>query len=94
MTLERTIKELVSRTELSILCYLQERSIKESNSIEISEIASQVGIRDKDDVIRALYTLEGKCLVEPFPVGDFTSSSWKITSHGLKAAEICTAPTN
>lgn len=55
---------------------------------EVSEISSNTGIRDNDEVLRALYTLEGKNLVSPEPAGDFTSNQWQITATGLKALRL------
>lgn len=51
----------------------------------ISEIALKTGISDSDEVLRALYVLEGRSLVEPHPHGDFTSDRWRITAVGIKA---------
>lgn len=90
---------MITEVELSILQTLRtkiESSINSVNSsedrqnfiTEVSEIALNTGIRDSDDVLRALYTLEGKQLVQPEPVGDFTSTKWQITTHGLKALQI------
>lgn len=53
--------------------------------IEISEIALETGIRDVDEVQRALYLLEGKNLVQPEPPGDLTSSFWCLTDNGMRA---------
>ena len=54
----------------------------------VSDISTNTGIRDNDEVLRALYTLEGKQLVQPEPEWDFTSSKWKITRYGIKAIEV------
>lgn len=85
-------KNLISHRELVVLKCLSEKfEIEQSDStplIEITDIASGTGIRDSDEVLRTLYTLEGKQLVEPFPVGDFTSNRWQITQAGVKALQI------
>ena len=53
--------------------------------LEITEISCMTGIRDSDEILRALYTLEGKNLVSPEPKGDFTSNQWIITETGVRA---------
>ena len=57
----------------------------DKENLEVSEISSGTSVRDTDDILRALYTLEGKHLVEPCPPGDFTSSFWKVTPIGERA---------
>ena len=86
-------QSLLSDSELSVLTYLRARRItaKEATIIELSEISLSTGIRDTDEVLRALYTLEGKNLVTPDPVGDFTSPRWQITDGGLRAFEMLAA---
>ena len=91
-------KNLISPNEVTILRCMQERADyfkQEANDdainevvVEINEISARTGIRDNDEVLRALYTLEGKQLVSPFPKGDFTSSKWKITGVGERAIEL------
>ena len=83
-------KNVISPKELAVLRCLRERATesKERDLTNVSEIASRSGIRDSDEVVRALYTLEGKSLVQPDPVGDFTSNFWKITPIGQKALEV------
>ena len=86
-------KQLFSTKEITILRFLSEKlaPVKEREGLpltEISEISVETGIRDKDEVLRALYTLEGKSLVEPHPMGDFTSNQWKITDIGVRALSI------
>ena len=83
-------KNVLSSDELSILKALYERQpIDEDSSVrEISELGHWTGMHDKDDVLRALYTLEGKNLVSPEPAGDFTSQKWKITDLGERALQV------
>ena len=57
----------------------------QAGTMDVSELATVTGVRDNDEVLRALYTLEGKSLARPHPEGDFTSTSWKITQTGIKA---------
>lgn len=57
---------------------------------DISDLAQCTGSRDNEEVVRALYTLEGKSLVKPFPEGDFTSHIWEITDDGVKVLGILT----
>lgn len=52
---------------------------------EIADISIASGIKDNDEVLRALYNLEGKNMAEPYPVGDFTSQKWRVTPTGVKA---------
>jgi hypothetical protein len=82
-------KNSFSDRELTILRCLCERRAggRERPTAEITEISFTTGIRDSDEVLRALYTLEGKSLVEPEPRGDFTSHQWQITDVGLRALE-------
>ena len=54
---------------------------------EVSELSQDTGIRDNDEILRALYTLEGKRMVSPEPDGDFTSNQWQITDTGRKALQ-------
>lgn len=86
-------KNIISKTEFTVLSNLHQRysSSKDTPTSEISQISVETGIRDNDEVLRALYTLEGKNLVSPEPAGSFTSSIWKITDTGLKAIELVTA---
>ena len=79
-------KALFSQVEYSVLKYLSNRRHGNvEGPIEIGEISSTTGIRDSEEVLRALYTLEGKSLVEPEPRGDFTSNIWQITDIGVRA---------
>lgn len=84
MANEQLIRNSISSNELAVLGCLGVIS----SSAEINEIVSNTGIRDSDEVLRALYTLEGKSLVSPFPEGDFTSNQWQITTFGLKALRL------
>lgn len=88
--MHKTEKNLISKSELIVLRCLRERKSvsRESGIAEISEISVTTGIRDSDEVLRALYTLEGKSLVEPQPRGDFTSNQWQITEVGVKALDL------
>jgi len=84
---------MLSNQELAILRTLNNkfRSAAEETIAEISDIAVGVGSKDSEEVLRALYTLEGKSLVEPEPRGDFTSNKWKITNMGMRALQIIEA---
>ncbi len=79
------MKKLISNPELAILRYFGDRHVVEKLTSEITEISQATGIRDNEEVQRALYLLEGKNLVQPEPAGDLTSNSWKITDVGMKA---------
>lgn len=83
-------KAHISDLELRVLRSFSSRIVPLSGLevAEISEISYAVGIRDNDEVLRALYTLEGKSLVSPDPEGDFTSSNWKITELGKRALSL------
>lgn len=87
-------KNAISEYELAVLTMLHDRIASEGSSntsvktIEISEISHSTGINDNDEVLRALYTLEGKSFVTPEPPGSFTSTSWKITDIGCKALQL------
>lgn len=86
-------KSPISELEYVVLSFLKSRTEnpEEESMTEVAEIASLTGIRDRDEVLRALYTLEGKSLVRPEPAGDFTSSHWLVTETGLKAQSIVAA---
>ena len=83
-------KNIISDTELNILQFLETNlgSTVDRNTIEIAQISQSTGIKDNDEVLRALYSLEGKSLVEPNPPGDFTSNHWRITNVGSKALDM------
>jgi len=84
---DRNAKRIISDIELEILKFM-DRELKsdvDKGNLEVSEISQGTGVRDTDDILRALYTLEGKHLVEPCPPGDFTSSFWKVTVIGERA---------
>ena len=87
---ERVAKNILSPRENAVLKALRDLAAagRGSTPIELSEIGQQIGLRDNDEVLRALYTLEGKSLVEPDPPGDLTSLRWRITPTGMKAAEV------
>lgn len=89
---------LFSEMELSVLNYMSNNrpvAAKGADtadcSLMVNEISQNTGIRDNDEVLRALYTLEGKQLVQPDPAWDFTSNRWKITDVGVKAVEVLKA---
>ena len=86
----KTAKLHFSKLELVILDFLVSRHSSNPAKVtaEITEIASGIGVRDADEVLRALYTLEGKSLVSPEPRGDFTSNQWIITEVGLRAIDV------
>jgi hypothetical protein len=74
-----------SQLEVGVLRCLVEKNNRpnSTNLTELSEIIQSTSVRDQDEILRALYTLEGKGLVSPDPEGDFTSSRWKATEHGV-----------
>lgn len=82
--------DVITPNELAVLkcLYAKSSSPREPLTTEINEISYGTGIRDNDDVLRALYTLEGRNLVAPHPEGDFTSNLWKITAVGKRAFQI------
>ena len=88
MATERVKQNLFSDIEVSVLKNLAPNSLAEHNALEVNELVGKTGIKDGDEVLRALYTLEGKSLVEPFPAGDFTSNNWQITDIGVKALDL------
>ena len=87
---QRGMKRVISNREFSVLKYLNDQSemLKDRITVEVTDIAMGSGVRDSDEVLRALYTLEGKSFVQPEPAGDFTSSQWRITDVGKKAVEL------
>lgn len=91
MSTRHQIENMITETELTVLQCLNNRvteSKEDDRTAEITEIAVHSGLRDKDEVLRALYSLEGRSLVSPFPLGDFTSNKWTITNVGTKALSI------
>lgn len=91
MAMKNQLQNLISGGELAVLLTLKNKhsdSEETTPVVEISEIVSQSGIEDSEEVLRALYSLEGKSLVRPDPDGDFTSIHWKITEYGTRAIEI------
>ena len=87
------LREQVNEIEMAILCFLGNNShavqaVEEAKTIEVSQISSTIGIKDKDEIVRALYTLEGKSLAQPYPQGDFTSNQWHITEVGVQAIQL------
>ena len=55
---------------------------------QITEIAHNSGVKDEKETQRYLFILEGQKLVSPYPAGDFTSRTWSITKHGMKAIKM------
>ncbi len=90
MANEKVKENLFSYIEVTILKSLSKTRASETSTIEVSELSTSTGIKDNDEVLRALYTLEGKSLARPYPEGDFTSNSWKITQTGIKALGLMT----
>lgn len=84
------VKTLFSNIEVAVLKDLKEKKFSGNTPFtrEIGELASSTGVSDNEEVLRALYTLEGRNLVRPFPQGDFTSNSWEITETGIRALEL------
>lgn len=87
------LREHVNEIELAILRFLSVNSAfgqipEDVKTIEVSQISTNIGVKDKDEVVRALYTLEGKSLARPYPNGDFTSNQWHITDVGLEAMKL------
>lgn len=56
--------------------------------LQINEISMKCGLKDEKETQRYLFILEGQKLVTPMPEGDFTSRTWQITKHGLKAVKM------
>ena len=86
-------RNAISEYELAVLAMLHDKIISDGENsafktIEISELSHSTGINDNDEVLRALYTLEGKSFVTPEPPGSFTSTSWRITDVGCKALQL------
>ena len=88
MTTERVKQNLFSDVEVSILKNLAPQNPIDLLTLEVAELVSKSGIKDSDEVLRALYTLEGKSLVQPSPPGDFTSNNWQITDIGIRALDL------
>ena len=76
--------------QIELLKCMSHADEQQSNPMErqylISDLARVVG-SDEKEVQRSLYILEGHKFVTPFPEGDFTSKSWKITEIGVKALQ-------
>ena len=83
-------RNAISQSEFAVLSCLNSGIIAQESrlTIEITEISCTTGIKDNDEILRALYTLEGKNLVTPEPPGDFTSNHWQITEGGKQALRI------
>jgi len=86
-------KPVISQNEVKVLQLLKVKFSEggELSPSHISEISSASGIKNNEEVQRALYILEGKSLVEPEPAGDLTSNHWKITNMGIKAYDFLSA---
>ena len=82
-----------SKLEVDVIRCLADRKNKPVGTFltELSEITQVTMVRDQDEILRALYTLEGKGLVSPEPEGDFTSTKWKISEAGLGTLEVIEA---
>lgn len=89
--MNQTPKNIISGHEVAVLNCLGGHISNDSKTIEVSEISYSTGIRDNDEILRALYTLEGKSMVAPEPRGDFTSNHWQITEMGKKALSMVAA---
>src|SRR5262249_15943183 len=102
-SVNRSVKSPISQIEFAVLKLLRDRVVQDrqlqeqpvknfnltgKTTVEVSDIASGTGIRDREEALRALYTLEGKNLVQPEPAGDFTSHHWIITDTGVKALNV------
>jgi len=88
----RQPQNLFTDFEINVLQLLCQRSGREEQQIsEISEIAVATGIKNNEEVQRALYVLEGRSLVAPEPMGDLTSKHWRITDTGQKALQLIAA---
>lgn len=93
--MEKIKKNLISTSEFEILRLLHHKrsaTLSPQPTTEVNEISQATGIGDSDEVLRALYTLEGKSLVQPEPHGDLTSNHWLITDVGIKAFNLITVP--
>lgn len=78
-----------SKIEVDVIRCLADKKLKSGhNMTELIEITQSTMLRDQDEILRALYTLEGKALVSPEPEGDFTSTKWKITDAGMGTLEV------
>lgn len=78
-----------SKLEVEVArCLADKKARTGTNITELIEITHFCSIRDQDEILRALYTLEGKGLVSPDPEGDFTSTKWKMTEVGFGTLEV------
>jgi hypothetical protein len=84
---DRNARRMISDQELVVLKFMDKelKADVDRENLEVTEIAHGLGVRDTDEILRSLYTLEGKHLVEPCPPGDFTSSFWRVTPIGVRA---------
>ncbi|MBX7137269.1 MAG: helix-turn-helix domain-containing protein [Oligoflexia bacterium] len=83
-------KKTISDSHLNQITVLKamlafETGGNEPKSFQIEEIAERCGLSDEREIQRYLFILEGQKLVTPQPEGDFTSKTWMITRHGIKA---------
>lgn len=79
----------MSSNEIAVLKSLfYRKKVDQEPLSEISDIAHVTGIRNNEEVQRALYILEGRSLVAPEPAGDLTSSQWQITEVGQRAIDV------
>lgn len=83
------LTQQMSSNEIAVLKSLFYRKrVDHEPLIEIADLAHVTGIRNNEEVQRALYILEGKSLVSPEPAGDLTSSQWQITDVGQRAVDV------
>jgi hypothetical protein len=75
-----------SLSQIQILSALAEApaGANEPRKLLINEIAELSGLRDEKETQRFLFILEGQKLVSPYPIGDFTSKTWMITTQGMQ----------
>ena len=59
-----------------------------AKEFQLNDISARCGLKDEKETQRYLYILEGQKLVTPLPEGDFTSRTWRLTRHGVKAVRM------
>ena len=76
--------------QINVLKALSSNGIEvgDSKQLQINEISVKSGLKDEKETQRYLFILEGQKLVTPLPEGDFTSRTWQITKHGMKAMKM------
>lgn len=90
---ENNRKKAITQSHLNQISVLKTLHVFETGSVEprafqIEEIAQISGVSDEKEIQRYLFILEGQKLVSPHPEGDFTSKTWQITRHGVKALRV------